>query len=224
MYFRTFLFSIFVFTAAAQGDSSAIDALNAIPKDAAKRLARIEAREGTPSPERWYLLVYDPADARGLREFVVADGKLVTSRLISQFAETLTPEDIVGADAVKIDSTHVARLAAGFANANGAKVGTLSYELTRDAESSTPVWKVTVMDAVGDQLGVLTVDATKGAVVSSGGFEKSPDAALLVPPASVASAGRTASKKTMSTRKPTPKPGLLKRIFSGDGKRPKSDQ
>jgi len=195
-----------------------------IPKDAAKRLARIEAREGAPEPERWYLLVYEPADERGMREFVVAGGKLVTSRLISQFAETLTPEDVIGADAVKIDSTHIAKLASAFANAEGAKVGSLNYELTRDAESKSPVWRVTVMDAVGDQLGILTVDAAKGVVLGSDGFGKTPEADLLAPPAKVAIAERTAARRTKAASKPTPKPGLLKRIFSADRKSPGSDR
>ena len=219
---RAFLFLLFVSTAAAQGSGTALDALRLLPKDVAKRLARIEAREGTPAPERWYLLVHEPAEERGVREFVVAGGRLVTSRTISQFAETLKPADIVGADAVKIDSAHVAKLAAAFADANGAKVGSLNYELTRDAASNAPVWKVTVLDTAGDQLGILAVNATKGAVLSSEGFEKSPASDLLAPPAGIATAERTAAKKTKAT--PTPKPNLLKRIFGGGEKQPKTGQ
>ncbi|MEO6788747.1 MAG: hypothetical protein ABI318_21710, partial [Chthoniobacteraceae bacterium] len=121
------------------------------------------------------------------------------------------------------DSAHVAKLAGAFADANGAKVGSLNYELTRDAASNAPVWKVTVLDAVGDQLGVLAVNAAKGAVLSSDGFEKSPAADLLATPASVSTAERPASgKKGRAT--PTPKPTLLKRFFGRSDKRPKSDQ
>ena len=229
MYHRAFLFFLFVSTAAAQSPGTALDALKLIAKDTAKRLARIEAREGAPAPERWYLLVHDPAVERGVREFVVADGKLVTSRTISQFAETLTPADIVSADAVRIDSTHVAKLAAAFANANGAKVGMLNYELTRDAATNAPVWKATVLDAVGDQLGVLVVNATKGTVLSSEGFEKSPPSDLLAPPPGVTGAAATerpGAKKTKgaTAATPTPRPNVLRRIFGGDTKRPKSEQ
>ena len=223
---RAFLFFLFVSTAAAQSDGTALDALKLIARDAAKRLVRIEAREGTPAPERWYLLVHDPAVERGVREFVVADGKLVTSRTLSQFAETLAPADIVGGDSVKIDSAHVAKLAAAFAGANGAKVGSLNYELTRDTVSNGPVWKVTVLDTAGDQLGVLVVNATKGTVLSSEGFEKSPASDLLAPPAGPAGAEKTPGKKTKAPQAatPTPKPNMLKRIFGGGGKSPKSDQ
>ncbi len=216
-------FLLSVSTAAAQGGGTALDALKLIPPDAAKRLARIEAREGTPAPERWYLLVHDPVQERGMREFVVANGKFVTSRTLSQFADTLKPADVIGADTVRVDSAHVAKLAAAFADANGAKAGSLNYELARDAASNAPAWKVTVLDAVGDQLGVLTVNATRGAVMSADGFEKSPAVELLAPPASAAGAGRPAGKAAKPTPIPTPKPGVLKRIFSG-GKTPKPGQ
>ena len=224
---RASLLFLSVLTAAAQGDNSALDALRLLPRDAARRLARIEACEGSPAPERWYLLVYEPVEDRGLREFVVADGRLVTSRTLSQFAETLKPEDIVGADAVKVDSTQIAKLATAFAEANGAKVGLLNYELTRDAVSNVPVWKVTVLDPVGDQLGILAVSATKGAVLSAEGFEKLP-AGISLAAVEAATPERPAGKKTKLTPTATPtpksKPNMLKRLFGGDEKRTKSDQ
>ncbi|MCX6982571.1 MAG: hypothetical protein NTV08_17745 [Verrucomicrobia bacterium] len=226
MSIRAFLFFILVCTAAVRGDGTALDALKLLPKDAAKRLARIEAREGTPAPERWYLLVHDPVEPRGVREFVVAGGKFVTSRTLSQFADALKPSDVIGADTVKVDSSHVAKLAAAFAEANGAKVGSLNYELTRDAASNLPAWKVTVLDPVGDQIGVLAVNATRGAVLSAEGFEKSPAAELLAPPASVGSVAAAGGKKPKATPTltPTPKPGVLKRFLGGGSKTPKPEQ
>lgn len=223
---RAFLFFILASTAAVRGEGTALDALKLLPKDAAKRLARIEAREGTPSPERWYLLVHDPAEQRGVREFVVDGGKFVTSRTLSQFADALKPADVIGADTLKVDSSHVAKLAAAFAEANGAKVGSLNYELMRDAASNLPAWRVTVLDPSGDQLGVLAVNATRGAVLSADGFEKSPAAELLAPPASVGSAAAVAGKKPKGTQTatPTPKPNVLKRIFGGGSKTPKPEQ
>ena len=193
---RAFLFLLTAITAFAQGSGSALDALKLIPKDAAKRLARIEAREGAPAPERWYLLVFEPAEERGLREFVVAGGKLVTSRTLSQFAETLKENEIIGADVLKVDSVVVAKLAASFAEANGKRAGLLNYELARDIFSGVPVWKVTVLDTIGDQLGVLTVSASKGTVFAADGFERMPAGVTVTPPppAPVASPPGTKTK------------------------------
>jgi len=44
----------------AQGDGAALAALKLLPKDAAKRLARIEAWDGVPQPERRHFLAHDP--------------------------------------------------------------------------------------------------------------------------------------------------------------------
>src|SRR6187551_2049405 len=69
----------------AEPDATAIGALNMLPTEAAKHVARIEGPEGRPFPERWYVLVYDAAAPRGLREFVFSGGKLITGRTLSQF-------------------------------------------------------------------------------------------------------------------------------------------
>ncbi len=218
VYLRAFLFFLSAFTAAAQSGGTALDALKLIPKDAAKRLARIEARDGTPAPERWYLIVHEPAEERGVREYVVAGGKVAGSRTLSQFAEVLKPADVFGADVVKVDSAHVAKLAATFAEANGSRLGSLSYELSRDAATGVPAWKATVLDALGDQLGVLVVNAAKATVLSSAGFEKMPAADLIGAPVEAATTAKiTEVPRPASVQKkkpaPTPKPNLLKRIF-----------
>jgi hypothetical protein len=46
-------------------DTTALGALALLPKDAASRVARVEGPEGHPFPERWYVLVHDPAFPAG---------------------------------------------------------------------------------------------------------------------------------------------------------------
>src|SRR6186713_1211708 len=72
--------------------TTALQAIKLLPKGQAKYLARIEARDGIPAPERWHLLTHDVNEENGLHEYVVAGGKVVASRAISQFAETLKSE------------------------------------------------------------------------------------------------------------------------------------
>src|SRR6187455_158050 len=74
---------------AAEPDRTAFGALALLPKDVAARVARIEGPDGRPFPERWYVLVHDAAAPRGLREFVVTDGKALANRTLSQFADSL---------------------------------------------------------------------------------------------------------------------------------------
>ena len=172
---RVILVASFAFTACAfaQG-KSAIAAIKLLPKDAAKRLARIEAREGSPWPERWYLLVYDPAAQFGLREYVVADGELAASRTLSQFADGLKATDVIGADAVKFDSDAVASLAARFPVANGARFGSINYELGKYGENDAPAWRATVLNEKGNPLGVLIITAQKGVLERHDGFDNKP--------------------------------------------------
>ena len=234
MNFCALPFLILAATAAAQSDGTALGALKLLPKDAAKRLARIEARDGAPVPERWYFLVHDPDSPRGVREFVAAGGKIVASRTLSQFADYVNPADVIGTDSVKFNSDQVARLAALFATANGGQIGTLNYELTKIPAQAAPVWRATVLDPQGDQLGVIVVTAAKGALVSQDGFEKTPVSELLSvatpagqTPAPVRAVktsaekgnrtrpeeARTPTPAPAQTPTPTPKSGILNRIF-----------
>jgi len=205
--------------AVAQSEGSALAALKLLPKDVAKRLARIEARDGAPVPERWHLLVYEPDSEHGVREFVVAGGRLVAVRTLSQFADTLKPSDVFGGDSVKLDSEQIARWAALFAAANGGQVGSLNYELKKDSELNGPVWTATILDPAGDQLGAITVNALKGTILDSAGFEKSPAPELLVSPVAAPVTSRPA-KLRAAPPTPTPRPNLFRRILGANEEKP----
>lgn len=159
---------------AAETGSGALAALKLIPKDKAAKLARIEARDGTPDPDRWYLLVHDPAEENGVHEFVVAGKEIVASRSISQFADTLKPEDVIGAAAVKINSDRVAKLARQYAEANNIAISKMNYELKKEGADAAPSWKVSCLDDSGNQIAELTVTAGKGTVISHDGFAAAP--------------------------------------------------
>ena len=148
---------------------SALAAVKLLPKEQKKLLARIEGHDGTPVPERWHLLVFDPTTENGLREYVVADGALVASRTVSQFAETLTAEQTCG-DLVKFDSDRGAKLAQDFARANSTTFATINYELRKDGLKAPPLWRLTCLDQNGRQVGSLTLTAAKGDVISHLGF------------------------------------------------------
>ena len=110
---------------------SALDALRLLPRGDGKRLVRIVARDGTPVPERWHFLVHDAKAENGLREYAVAGGEVVASREVSQFAEGLRADDVVGSDAVKVDSDRAAKQVQQYAELNKLTVKTLHYELKR---------------------------------------------------------------------------------------------
>jgi len=180
----------------------ALEAVSLIPKEAAKRLARVEAREGAPFPERWYVLVFDPDVPTGVREFVVSKSRIVAARQLSQFADTLTEPDSFVDTLLRADADYCIRLGQVYAATNGLKAVSFDFELARPGgnltapsgvpktEATWPIWRLTVLDASGDQIGVLLISAVRGTVLSHDGFEKTPDSAYLppqptLPPASV---------------------------------------
>jgi hypothetical protein len=158
----------------AQNATTALSAIKLLPKADARRIVRIEAREGNPTPERWYILVHNPSDESGLHEYVVAGGELVASRALSQFAESLKPEEVIAHEGLRVDSDRAGKLAQQYALANNVVPATLNYQLRKDADDGTPVWNVTCVDAAGKAVGGVVVAANKGGVLSHTGFSLEP--------------------------------------------------
>ena len=220
--------------------NSALAALRLLPRGEAKRLARIEARDGTPAPERWYFIVHDPKAETGVHEYVVAGGEIVASRDVSQFAESLRPEDVFGGDALKINSDRAAKLAQQYAFANNMTVAAMQYELKKEGAAAVPLWHVTCLDDAGKELGHLVISAGKGTVVSHEGFAAEPPPPLPPPvvtpvpkpedrlraPAAVAAAPKATpvpipvatplpADPVAAATPPPKKPGLFDRMGSG---------
>ena len=206
--------------------STALDAVKLLPKEQRARVARIEAREGSPEPQRWYLLVHDRGAENGLKEFVVADGAIVAERGISQFAESLTPEQVIG-DAVRFDSNRAAQLLQQYAEMNGVKAGRIAYQLRKDGPTAVPLWRLTCHDPRGRELGSLTITGTKGVVISHQGFTIEPAPVVAeklrekLRPAPVAPVVREPTVQPAREPEPLPpppppkKPNVIRRLFGG---------
>lgn len=215
---------------------TALGAVKLLPPDAAARLCRIEAREGRPHPDRWHLLVHDPAQPSGLREFVVAGREIVASRTLSQFAEKLGPGDVIDLAKVSLDSDAAAERVQRFALANNVVVGSLNYHLRREGSGAAPLWEVQSLDASGQVLATVRLTATKGTLVAHDGFPikprakdaKSPEltvyaSSTLAPAPALADMTEPAPtpRRTVRRRKEPEKGGIhkvgntLKKFFTG---------
>jgi len=198
---------------AVEPDTSAFGALNLLGKDAAAKVARIEARDGNPYPDRWYILVHDPAQPHGLREFVFAAGKLVGGRTLSQFADSISADDVIGASAIKVNSDKAAGIAVQFAMHNNVRLGTIQYELLKNTAPAVPVWRLTCHGVEGETLGTIVLHATKGSLLSFQGFAKSPivpdleviaESPATPPPVADGSSSDRPKKTAATNAKPTP--------------------
>jgi hypothetical protein len=156
---------------------SALTALSALPSEELPRLAKIAACEGLPVPERWHFLIFTPGAENGLREYVVINHQIAVRRELTQFAEILTAQDVIGTDGVSVDSQKVGELAGQYARANRVTVASYNYELAREGPGLAPRWKIDCLDQGGRTVGSLVVNAAQGTVVSHEGFKKEPPAA-----------------------------------------------
>lgn len=152
---------------------SALDALKKLPPEQRANLARIEGRDGTPTPERWYFQVYSPDAENGVREEVVAERRVVARRALSQFVATLQLYDVLGG-AVRVDSDQAVKLARRYAEANGISVASYDYTLAKPFFEAAPGWAVRCKDAAGQTVGSLTIAAETGEVIAHDGFPIAP--------------------------------------------------
>ena len=213
---------------------TALEALKFLSPEQLQRVAIIAGRDGTPEPERWHIVVYDPASKdTGLREIVVAGGKKVTDRPVSQFAEKLSAIDAISPDALKIDSDKLEKLAMKYGSVNSTTVSAMHFDLRKTGPESGALWTVTCLDSSGTELGKLIVSATKGNVLLHPGFVAEPEPDPLVDglrpgakPVEPADPEKTRENRRAPTpylrqRPPptpftgaTPKPGFLQRLFT----------
>ncbi len=149
---------------------SAFQAVRLLPKQDAARVVRVVGRDGALQPDRWYVLVYDPAAESGVREYAVVGGEIGAVREISQFATKLLPEQILGQETLRVDSDKVARIARAYAMCNDVPVRRLHFDLAKDGERAVPVWLVACMDEGGRKLGQLMVSASGGSVLAHDGL------------------------------------------------------
>lgn len=221
---RAFFISLFLLGAAGLASAdpvSALTALKSIPKEALPQIALIEGIGGKPNPDRWHILAQDPTDPTGVHEYVVAGGKVIASRSLSQFAEELKPSDVVGIDEIKIDSLQAWQIADHFAGINQIKPRAYNYELKRAPDGPVGLWVVTVVGEGGESVGKVVLTAAKGVVVSHEGFSIEPGSP--VPLASVSERPKTdpAKKPPRAVPVETPIPqkaGFLQkvgRLFGG---------
>jgi hypothetical protein len=218
--------------------ATAIDALEQLTPDQLTHLAAIVARDGTPEPDRWQILVQDPTSETGLCEIVVSGGRKTAERRFSQFAQKLTAADVLEPVSLRVDSDRIAKLALQFGALNRIPVSALHYDLRKSGADGSPLWTVTCMDAAGNELGKILVSATSGAVLLHPGFPTAPamDLGAERPrPASAAEepepGGDVPFQRTRTVRKatavsntnasptPAPRAGFLQRMFGGGNSR-----
>ena len=222
---------------ATRSSGNAFDAVRLLTPEQQAGLAIIAGRDGTPLPERWHLLVHDTAAENGLREFVVSRGRIVASRTVSQFAESLSREQVFAPESLKVDTDRVSRIAEEFGRANGVTIAAIHYDLRRSAPDGAPLWTAFCTNSSGEELGKTILNASTGAIIAHPGFavapsldagpgqiQPDPDSAATTPrnerPRRTRPTESIGVRRRMPAGPPppppaTPKPGFFQRVFRG---------
>ncbi|MCA1660455.1 MAG: hypothetical protein LC642_07990, partial [Verrucomicrobiaceae bacterium] len=180
-------------------------------------------------------LVHDTAAENGLREFVVSRGRIVASRTVSQFAQTLSREQVFAPESLKVDTDRVSRIAEEFGRANGVTVAAIHYDLRRSGPDGAPLWTAFCTNSSGEELGKTILNASTGAIILHPGFaiapsleagpgETQPGLDTAATPSRNERPRRTRPAESVGVRRrlpagppppPTPKPGFFQRVFRG---------
>ena len=215
--------------AMAEPAVTVLNALKLLPKDQVKNLVRIEAREGDPAPEQWYIQVYDPQSENGLREYAVGAKGITATRNLSQFLSGAQAGDVVGSKLVKVDSDDLLKLTQQYVEANHLTVTKINYTLLKEATNPVPVWKLACFDDADKKLAELVINARNATVVSHDGFDKvpvggdakpaaSPQAQPASKPAGTARPASAVAKGSASpaaSASPQKRAPLFQRMFGG---------
>jgi hypothetical protein len=217
---------------ARESANTALNAIKQLPRGEYKRIARIEGRDGAPTPERWHIIVHDPKDENGVHEYVVAGGEVVASRTVSQFVEYVKADDILRESMVKVDSDKLGALATEYAAVNNVPVASFNYALKKEGVDAVPLWVVTCFDDQERQVGQLVVSAGKGTVISHDGFTADPSPEVLARLETQSDDKRYYPRKTFNRNVPVATPiqekkdvlsrvgNSINKFFTGGQKKP----
>jgi len=119
---------------------------------------------GNPQPEQWLILTQSRSKG-ALREFAVAEGRVVAERMIEPLPGQDIPDIPIKFEEVRIDSDEALQIALGLANEQGVKFEAAHFHLRCRDTGSEPVWLLKLLGPVQDSRGLVYLSARTGEVL-----------------------------------------------------------
>jgi hypothetical protein len=160
-----------VSAALAQNVPTAYDAMRAVGTqfghDAVDRVIAISGVNGNPQPEKWNILLADPAAHGGVREVEVTNGRISNQRTASRdVAGQGIPVDT---HKLNLDSSGAYEVASKTADSSHVPFALVNYTLRTDSRGN-PTWVVTLQSQSHRSLGTIYIGANKGTVTRTEGM------------------------------------------------------
>ena len=169
---RSWLFvcgSTILFAVTGHTQVTAYSALRTVGSSRGEKvLSQVLAISGEGSgaqPNRWKVLIDDPAARGGVRELEVS-GNQITSERTPVKSEWAGGKDMDLAH-LNLDSDGAYQVATQEARTKGIEFSKVQFQLAADRETGKPGWTVQMADAKDQRVGAIKVNADSGTIVSS---------------------------------------------------------
>jgi hypothetical protein len=151
----------------AQDQPTAYEALRVVGtqfnRAAMRRVLSVTGVDGDPQPAAWKVLIADRNAPGGVREFEVADGRIVSNRTPTRNVVGTTAGATIDTSKLNLDSSGAFTVASYTADKSHTNFSLVSYTL-RTNDRGVPVWIVTLQNEAHRPLGTIHIGANKGNV------------------------------------------------------------
>ncbi len=162
-----FLLVLFASSAFAQERPTAYEALRVVGtqfnRAAIRRVLSVSGVDGDPQPAKWNVLIADRNAPSGVREFEVANGRIISNRTPAGGVTGTTKDATIETSKLNLDSSGAFTVASHTADQSHLNFNFVSYTL-RTNEHGIPVWIVTLQDENRHSLGTIQIGANRGNV------------------------------------------------------------
>ena len=167
MWRSLFLILLLVTPALAQENATAYEALGVVGSQlgqgALNHIVSVTGVGGDPQPEKWKIILEDPAARDGVRELQVEEERIVSDRKPGRSVAGSTEGATIDTARLNLDSSGAYAVASHTAEKSNTRFATVSYTLRTD-ERREPVWIVSLLNASSRPVGTIYIGATGGTV------------------------------------------------------------
>jgi hypothetical protein len=157
----------------AQENATAYEALRVVGtqlgRGALNHIVTITGVKGDPQPEKWKIILEDPAGRGGAREVEIANDRIDSERESGRSVAGSTEGATLDTTRLNLDSNGAFAVASHTAEASHTSFATADYTLRTD-ERGEPIWIVTLSNRSSRPVGTIYIGATRGTVKRTEGM------------------------------------------------------
>jgi hypothetical protein len=136
--------------------------------DALKHVIEVEGHGGVPEPVVWRVVLDDPSARGGVRELDIAHGKIVAEHTPLKTYSGSSAGALIDFHKLNLDSSGAFTVAEKQAEKTHVGFDAVDYTLrTGDGPDASPVWVLHMMDTSHHSVGMISLAADTGAVVTN---------------------------------------------------------